>query len=242
MVAMLPDDSCGRRERKKNAVRTALRSSAVRLVGEKGLDAVTIEDITEAADVSLRTFFNYFASKEEALTAPDPERLARLRLELLARPADEPALVALREVLVADATELGERRDEWLRQLSVCKRDPRLLVALAGSWTVLERELAAALADRLGSLDDDLQAQVAAAVAVGALRVAVRRWRNESSVPLAEVVRAGFDALDDVRHLSRPLAPGRSRAPAGNRAASRSHVPARPIGPAPPRTDSRPER
>ncbi len=236
---MLPDDSCGRRERKKNAVRTALRSSAVRLVGEKGLDAVTIEDITEAADVSLRTFFNYFASKEEALTAPDPERLARLRLELLARPADEPALVALREVLVADATELGERRDEWLRQLSVCKRDPRLLVALAGSWTVLERELAAALADRLGSSDDDLQAQVAAAVAVGALRVAVRRWRNESSVPLAEVVGAGFDALDDVRHLSRPPTPRRSRAPAGNRAASPSHVPGRP---GTTRTDSRPER
>jgi AcrR family transcriptional regulator len=236
---MPPDDTSGRRERKKNAVRTALRSSAVRLVGEKGLDAVTIEDITEAADVSLRTFFNYFASKEEALTAPDPERLARLRLELLARPPDEPALVALREVLVADANELGERRDEWLRQLSVCKRDPRLLVALAGSWTVLERELAAALADRLRSADDDLQAQVAAAVAVGTLRVAVRRWKNESSVPLAEVVRAGFDALDEVQHLSRPPVPARSSVRAAPRAPS--HVPGGSIAPAPTRTDSGPE-
>jgi AcrR family transcriptional regulator len=208
---MTSDDTCGRRERKKNAVRTALRSAAVELVAERGLDAVTVEDITEQADVSLRTFFNYFASKEEALTAPDPERLARLRAELLARPGDEPVLVALREVLVADATELGERRDAWLRQLSVCQRDPRLLVALAGSWTVLERELAAAVAERLGSSDDDLHTQVAVAAAVGTLRVAVRRWKNEGSVPLGDVVRGGFEALDDVGHRTRPLATSGSR-------------------------------
>jgi AcrR family transcriptional regulator len=201
---MSPDESCGLRERKKNAVRVALRGAAVRLVEQKGLDAVTIDEITEAADVSPRTFFNYFGSKEEALTAPDPERLARLRAELLARPDDEPPLEALCSVLVADAAELAGRRDEWLRQLSVCKRDPRLLVALAGSWTVLERELAAAVADRLGSADDDLQAQVAAAAAVGAMRVAVRRWKTETHPPLADVVAAAFAALEGVCNPVRP--------------------------------------
>jgi AcrR family transcriptional regulator len=199
------DDGRGRRERKKNAVRAALRSAAVRLVADRGLDAVTIEDITDEADVSVRTFFNYFAAKEDALTAPDPERLAWLRAEVLARPASEPVMVALREVLVADAAELGERRDEWLRQLSVCKRDPRLLVALAGSWTVLEHELASAVAERVGSADDDLTTQVAAAAAVATLRAAVRRWKNESSVPLAEVVRGAFDALGDVDRMGPAL-------------------------------------
>jgi AcrR family transcriptional regulator len=208
-----PDDGCGLRERKKNAVRLALRSAAVRLVEDKGLDAVTIDEITEAADVSPRTFFNYFGSKEEALTAPDPERLARLRAEVLARPLDEPPMEVLRTVLVAEAGELAERRDEWLRQLSVCKGDPRLLVALAGSWTVLERELAAAVADRLGSADDDLQAHVAAAAAVGAMRVAVRRWKTETYPPLADVVESAFAALDRVSHPVRP----RRRSLAGQR-------------------------
>lgn len=197
----------GRRERKKSAVRMALRAAALRLVDEAGMDAVTIDDITEAADVSPRTFFNYFSSKEDALTAPDPDRLARLRAEVGARPVAEPPLEALKAVLVADAAELAERRDELLRQLSVVKRDPRLMAALAGSWTALERELAAGVADRLGTAADELQAQVAAAAAVAALRVAVRRWKTETHPPLADVVEAAFDALNLSANLGSTLAP-----------------------------------
>jgi AcrR family transcriptional regulator len=185
----------GRRERKKQQTRAALRSAAVRLVGQRGLDAVTIEDITEAADVSPRTFSNYFASKEDALTAPDPDRLSRLRAELAARPAEETPLQALRAVLVADTEALARRRDEWMRQIAVVKSDPRLMAAQAGSWLVLERDLAAGLAARPDV--DDLQAQVVAAVGVAALRVAVRRWKTGSRTPLAQILGDAIDALAD---------------------------------------------
>lgn len=187
--------SAGRRERKKSETRRALRLAAVRLVAERGLDAVTVEEITNAVDVSPRTFFNYFTSKEEALTAPDPQRLARLRAELIARPAGESPLRALQAVLVADTAELARRRDEWLRQISVLKSDPRLLAAMASGWGALERELAAAISERLGPRADALQAGVLAAAAVAALRVAIGRWKTETRAPLASVVRASFEAL-----------------------------------------------
>ena len=197
--------SAGRRERKKSETRRALRTAAVRLVAARGLDGVTVEDITNAVDVSPRTFFNYFASKEEALTAPDPQRLARLHAELIARPAGEAPLRALQAVLVADTAELARRRDEWLKQLSVLKSDPRLLAALASGWAVLERELAAGISERLGPRAEPLQASVLAAAAVATLRVAIGRWKTETRDPLASVVRASFEALiragADAAHL-----------------------------------------
>src|SRR5688572_15456599 len=80
----------GRRERKKLETRRALASAALHLAAERGPDHVTIEDIAETADVSVRTFFNYFSSKEEAIIGWDNDGHAEVAAKLLARPADEP--------------------------------------------------------------------------------------------------------------------------------------------------------
>ena len=64
--------------------------TALRLAVERGLGNVTVEDITAEADVSLRTFGNYFSSKYEAICAIGTDRARRIGATLLARPAGEP--------------------------------------------------------------------------------------------------------------------------------------------------------
>src|ERR1700710_1451119 len=85
----------GLRERKKRATRQSLHSEALRLVAERGFDDVTIEDIAAAADVSPRTFFNYFGSKEDVIVNPDPDRVERLRVLLEQHGSDESPLTVV---------------------------------------------------------------------------------------------------------------------------------------------------
>src|SRR5690554_6857914 len=77
------DDGTQLRERKKRATRRALQLAGLTLVAERGLDAVTTEEIAAAAGVSQRTLFNYFTSKEEVLVGHDPDLVERLAARLL---------------------------------------------------------------------------------------------------------------------------------------------------------------
>src|SRR6202451_375209 len=85
------------RERKKLATRRAIRRVPLDLSAERGFSHVTVEDIAAAADVSPRTFFNYFPSKEAVLFGTDSGRSADLRVRLV---HDLPGRSAL-EVLCA---------------------------------------------------------------------------------------------------------------------------------------------
>src|SRR5215469_10625557 len=89
------------RERKKRATRHALRRVAFTLAAERGWANVTVEDIAEAANVSPRTFFNYFPTKEAALFGADPEKAAALRERIVAAVPGTPVLEALRVVMAS---------------------------------------------------------------------------------------------------------------------------------------------
>src|SRR6202034_453892 len=136
------------RERKKLATRRLLRRAALDLVAERGLASVTVEDIAEAADVSPRTFFNYFPSKEAALFGGDPDRAADLREHVISEAPGEPALAALGVVLAQDAEAMaGELRSlggdpaDWLRRMKVARTDPHVRGAHAAQMAMIERAI-----------------------------------------------------------------------------------------------------
>ncbi|MGH9116107.1 MAG: TetR/AcrR family transcriptional regulator, partial [Acidimicrobiales bacterium] len=111
-----------RRERKKRATRRAIHEAALALCERDGLAAVTVEAITDRADVSPRTFWSYFSSKEDAVLDRDLGRPEALREALLARPASEGAFTALRRVLEADATERVVDGEHFMRRMDLVRR------------------------------------------------------------------------------------------------------------------------
>ena len=103
------NEAPGLRERKKTETRVAIQQAVLFLALGRGLDAVTADEIAAAANVSVRTFHNYFGSKEEALVAAWVSEF-RVYVEALRdRPADEPILDALEHVFGEIASQIEER-------------------------------------------------------------------------------------------------------------------------------------
>jgi AcrR family transcriptional regulator len=191
-------ETTGLRERKKAQTRRALTAAAIRLAIERGSpDRVTVEEISEAAEVSPRTFFNYFSSKEDAILGVDPEGRAALRTELELRPDDEPPVDALRNALLATAEGMDENAELWAQRLQLVREHPSLTPGYVASFADFERGLVEAMAARLGmDPDADLYPTVVVATALTVMRVTVKHWQaNAASTPLADLVDDTFDRL-----------------------------------------------
>ena len=194
------------RERKKLATRRSLRRAALDLVAERGFSHVTVEDIAEAADVSPRTFFNYFPSKEAALFGADPEQIPELRERIMQLAPGEPALEALRTIMVSDAEAVADELSElsgdpagWLRRMKAARADPHLRAAHAAQMAMVERTIAEGLAERLGTdVDRDPYPGLLAAMATGVFRSSMNFWAGSGgTMPLGQLIDLAFRALAD---------------------------------------------
>jgi AcrR family transcriptional regulator len=187
----------GLRERKKLATRQALHEAALRLVAEHGLAAVSVDDIAERADVSPRTFFNYFSSKDDAVLGLDPDASAHQVAAFLERPAEESPVQALRAVARAQAAEMATDTELWPLRLTVIDSSPPLLARLAAAFGEGERALAEAIAARSGTrAGADAFPTLLAGVAGVAMRTALHRWfSSEFTATLPDLLDEAWDLL-----------------------------------------------
>ncbi|NJP35058.1 TetR/AcrR family transcriptional regulator [Micromonospora thermarum] len=186
----------GRRDRKKRQTRAALTEAALRLVAERGLDQVTVEEISEAADVSARTFFNYFASKDDALLGDPTADRDLLVARVTAAAPEVSAFEAVRLALDEVVARIEADREVWRLRLAVIAANPSLLPRLVAGNAESERALVAAVTGRLRVDPGHGHPALVTAVAGAAFRTALLRWTGDpGSRPLRELVAEAFDAV-----------------------------------------------
>lgn len=165
----------GLRERKKAATRSALIAAALRLAVERGPDGVTVEDIADAAGVSVRTFFNYFATKEAAFVADDLERGRRFVAAVVGSAADRPVWDLLREAAASTMVSAELPGHQQTLKLQLVRTSPTVVAEVLGAFAELEHHLVAELARRLPR-SAPLQVHLMANAVIAAVRAATETW------------------------------------------------------------------
>lgn len=191
----MAEDS-GLRERKKAQTQRALLDAAQALFVERGFDATKIEDITARADVSRRTFFRYFPSKEAVVFPAQAQRLKRFR-ELLKRRGEESPFDAVQRACFSLAEEFMEHRQELLQQQQIIESS-MLLIAydqkLDRDWELaIVQELAAGTN---ATEDQCRRYRLMAGAIMGLVRAALREWfASECTIDLAALGQEGLTTL-----------------------------------------------
>lgn len=187
----------GLRERKKTATRQALHRAALELVAQRGLDAVSVDDVAERAEVSPRTFFNYFPSKVDAVVGMDPADAQRVADAVRERPGDESPVEALRAVGRERAAAMAAEPDVWPLRMQVIDSHPVLVQRLMSGFGESERALADAVAERTGTVVGvDAYPTLLAAVHGCVMRTALHRWLTSGfTASLPDLVDEGWDLL-----------------------------------------------
>lgn len=190
----------GLRERKKRRTKAAIADAALDLFLAKGFEQTTIAEIAEAAEVSPRTFFSYFQTKEEAAFAKSgPDELDRLRRGLGDRASSESAIDALWKWLesIMDDPDFNDERELSRRRL-IGETPALTAYEMTAVDTRFRAILAAAVAEDLGIDAGDLRAQMVAAAASAALRTLVDHMAHSDAqhdpAELLERARAFLEA------------------------------------------------
>jgi len=186
--------SPGVRERTRVAIRKELGEAAVRLFTERGFAETTAREIAAAVGVSERTFFRYFASKEDVVVGVLDDLGIELAARLAGRPADEPPFIALRRSFDL-MTETLARDPEWsLAMLHLTHQVPALRAGQVEKQDLWATRLADELAHRIGvDASLDLRPRLYAATALSALDVAVSHWDATAGAhPLGELLDHAF--------------------------------------------------
>jgi AcrR family transcriptional regulator len=183
----VPLPSPGHRERKKARTREQLTEAAVRLFAERGFEQTRVDDIAAAADVVPRTFFRYFASKDDALFSwYDLSRDAMIAA-LRSRPRGEGMVTALITALDASVRASGAQRVIRLMGQAIAK-SPELRERLDAVRTTHRRDIAKALAQRLPR-SAAVVAQMVTDAVVTAYAAADDEWvANGASGPMSDYV------------------------------------------------------
>ena len=194
----------GLRERKKQQTREKIERVALQLFAEHGYDQTTLAEIAEAADVSPRTIFAYFESKEDILFCDEPSIYERLEQTLNQRPPGATTVDALREFVSA----MGESDEQTKLRKRIIGANEGLRLSERGRSAAFEELVAGSIAKDLGDVGpDDVRPRLIAASITAAFSAVRDRLQEGSAEPISheealrildqviEFLRGGLEAL-----------------------------------------------
>ncbi len=152
--------------------------AGAKLFETRGFDETTTTEIADLADVSQRTLFRHFPTKEALLYGDMDDLRLELREEFARRPANEPILTSVREALLPLVNDFDEQQPRRLLQARLAAQYPSVSAysraVVQASW---EREIIAAVSERLG-VDPmmDPRPEIIAGASMSAIRIATRQW------------------------------------------------------------------
>ncbi|MFJ7238804.1 TetR/AcrR family transcriptional regulator [Streptomyces olivaceus] len=160
------------RERTRRAVRGEIADAAMSLFLAQGFEATTIEEIASAAGISRRSYFRYFATKDEALA----EALASVGQEIARTLAERPEEEAPWDALRLAFAPLVEQASAGLNAEALARlmlERPSFQQGKDAAWLA---EIASVLQERLSADEGALRARALAAAAIACLHTAQEQW------------------------------------------------------------------
>jgi AcrR family transcriptional regulator len=203
----------GLRQRQRQQTHLAIRQAAIDLAMRHGVADITVADISQAAGVAQRTFFNHFRSKEDALVPEFVPFSDEAVTEFVS--AKQPDLVAALEGLClehlrAQVEYLPNGREQLTQLMELVRDNPELIPPMMAAFEGFERRFCDLIARRTGLDPTELFCRVAAGMTIGVLRTALDTWRDQHDVPPTpdpDQVHAAFDIMRQM--FSQPDPAGR---------------------------------
>lgn len=181
----------GLRERKKQQTRQTIERVALQLFAERGFDQTTLAEIADAADVSPRTIFAYFQSKEDILFCQEPEFIERAKEMLERRPPGATTVDALREFI----SSVPAPDEQAMLRKKIIAASPELRMRMRGHIAGLESVLAESIAKDLGAGPDDVRPPLIAASMTAAFTTVRERLEEAPDEPNHEQDLAILDQV-----------------------------------------------
>ncbi len=200
-------DPEGLRARKQRATREAIHRAAVELALEHGPDGATVAAISDRANISTRTFFNYYPSKEDAIVGLHEGLPSDDELDEFAAGTSDDLIGDISRLLLGVFTVGDDELVAARRRLIV--ENPQLIQRHWARMQGVETRAAAAVADRMrrggfAHLDIDEAAHLLVVACSGVLRHSIRQTIHAGGYP-ADVFRRLDDGLHTLREVLRTL-------------------------------------
>jgi AcrR family transcriptional regulator len=182
-------------ERKRQLVSDELADAALRLLARQGFEQTTVDELAAAAGVSRRTFFRYFASKEDVVISSVVLVCEQIIAEVEARPEQEPPAVAILEaVKTVTLEDFAENREKSVALIRHTEQIPALRARFAERQDLLRDDLAVVLARRAGRELPVPRDQFAAGLGLLAFAGALQHWAaSDGREDPAAVLDAAFE-------------------------------------------------